>query len=255
MHGRTLSNIFPVDNVVSEYELDFDLFSIALDSSDMDYALESLNKYRSINVLNMTDTFAYIKNYPLHLYEDVYIDAYGENYRLNPRPSSELHTSFAKVIGNFLFTYLVNIPNKQRSFYWILVPTSEDDLRARKILFIRHGDSWITILEKDWKLAFSYATVDENDEDVQSCVLYSIITTFLTDVIRGFRPHQVALAQRRVIIPDIKALIDTEDNKVLTKMYWVKSVLLDSHFCLNSLDEGMMLLPMSGANSPNSAWC
>jgi hypothetical protein len=215
-----------------------------VDCSDVEEVAEALARRRgsSPNFLDVMKRIGAVEgSYGRELYESVYREAYGADFAA-PRATPGLASAFRRALGDHLFEELKRLSPEERPFHWLLVPTSETDTKCRRVLFVRHDDRWLVQHERDWKLAFAYAEVDAGDEDVMSCVLYQIVSSFLLNVIRSVRPHQLQLVKRRVDINALKALLDTEDSRLLTRLYLVTDVLLDSHFCANSTCGGIMFL-------------
>jgi hypothetical protein len=226
----------------------------AVECSDMDVVLEALNRYNK-NTVNFMDVVVDMskKGYPRELYENIYKEAYGSNFA-TPRPTRDMDSAFRRTLGEFLYDKIEEMPAEQRPFYWLLVPISNSKCSMmQKVLFVRHDDQWIIQYEKDWKLALSYAEVDENDQDVQSCILYHILNTFLTDIVSSMKKYQLELVRKRVEINALKALVDYEDNHLLTRVYLVSDILLDSSFCVNSVRDNLVFLKIpGGVASPDS---
>lgn len=195
------------------------------DISEIDFTLDMLNR-RSLATLNLSDMITEIsKDLPYELYERIYREAYGPNFS-EPHQSKEIDSAFRRTTGDFLNDQLLKIPQEQRPFCWISVPSDD---KSRRVLFVRHDNKWIPIREKDWKLAFAYSEFNDQDEDVQGCIAYQIISTFLTDIILNLRKHQMNLVRSRVDINLLKALVDFEDNKLSTKFYLL-SIFLECEF-------------------------
>lgn len=221
---------------------------VAVECSDVEVVLDALNRY-SKSTANFVDVVSEMAKagYPRALYEQIYKDAYGPNYAA-PHPTPEMDSAFRRTLGEFLYDKIEKMPAEERPFYWLLVPAhSSSDSTMQRVLFVRHDNQWIIQHEKDWKLALSYAEVDENDEDVQSCILYHIVTAFLADVTVSMQKYQLELVRKRVEINALKALVDYEDNKLLTRVYLVSHILLESSFCVNSVCNSLVFLKAGGA--------
>jgi hypothetical protein len=217
-------------------------FSItAIDCSDAELTMDALNRYCS-NSLNFIDVINGLskKGFPYKLYEKIYKTAYGPDL-LDPEPLPEHDTAFRRVIGDFLFEEIEKIQFEKRPFRWLSIASNGTE-KCRRILFVRHANQWVIQHEKDWKLAFSYAEIDPNDEDVQSCILYQIISTYLVDIILSLKKNQIDLVRNRIEINLLKAVVDFEDKKITTKIFLVEDIIFDSHFCANSISGNILFV-------------